>query len=251
MHILQIGAFPSYRRMREKPLSRTITTFLRSNFNVLVPATGNAMPNVSTVFVVDDDPGARESVAELVKSAGFSAVTYPSAEAFLAEYDRTRPGCLVTDIRMLEMSGLDLQDRLLSEDSPLPVIIISAYANAPLAVKAMKRGAVNLLEKPCRDSELLDSIRGAIAIDAERRRTRAEVDDLRAKLETLSPDERNVLDAIIAGKANKIIARELNIGLRTVEARRHNVFEKMKADSLAELVKMILSLGGPTTPVAQ
>jgi two-component system response regulator FixJ len=209
------------------------------------------MVDVSTVFVVDDDPGARESVAELVKSAGLAAVTYPSAEAFLKEYDRSLPGCLVTDIRMLEMSGLDLQDRLLSEQCPLPVILISAYANAPLAVKAMKRGAVNLLEKPCPDSELLDSIRGAIAIDAERRRTRAEVDELRARLETLSADERNVLDAIVAGKANKIIARELNIGLRTVEARRHNVFEKMKADSLAELIKMVMSLGGTATPISQ
>lgn len=202
------------------------------------------MTDSPTVFIVDDDPAARDSVATLVQSAGFLAKTFPSAEAFLKEYDRSLPGCLIADIRMLEMSGLELQDRLLSEDCPLPVIIISAYANAPLAVKAMKQGAVNVLEKPCGDSELLDSIRRAIDIDAERRRLRAELDELRARLANLSEDERRVLEAIVAGKANKIIARELNIGLRTVEARRHNVFEKMKADSLAELVKMIVAIEG-------
>jgi FixJ family two-component response regulator len=202
------------------------------------------MPQLPTVFIVDDDPGARDSVAALVESAGLTAETFPSAEAFLDQYDRTRPGCLVADIRMLEMSGLELQDRLVNDDCPLPVIIISAYANAPLAVKAMRQGAVTLLEKPPRESELLDSIRRAIEIDVERRSSRAEIEDLRARLASLTDDERRVLDAIVAGKANKIIARELNIGLRTVEARRHNVFEKMKADSLAELVKIMVTLDG-------
>lgn len=196
-----------------------------------------------TVFVVDDDPAARASVAALAQSAGYAAESFESAELFLKDYDRSRPGCLITDIRMLEMSGLELQDRLLSEDCPLPVIIISAYANAPLAVKAMKQGAVNLLEKPCSNTELLESIRHAMELDAERRGRQAEVAELRSRLATLSEDERAVLQSIVDGKANKIIARELSIGLRTVEARRHNVFEKMKADSLAELVKMIVAVG--------
>ena len=210
------------------------------------------MAQIPTVFIVDDDPAARESVAELVRSAGFAEESFPSGETFLEKYDCNRPGCLVADIRMLDMSGLDLQNRLLSQNCPLPVIIISAYANAPLAVKAMQQGAVNVLEKPCRESELLNSIRRAIEIDAERRRLRADLDELRNRMATLSDDERRVLDAIVAGKANKIIARELNIGLRTVEARRHNVFEKMRADSLAELVKMIVAMedgqraGNPT-----
>jgi FixJ family two-component response regulator len=200
-------------------------------------------PVRATVFVVDDDPGARESVAALAQSADYAAECFESAELFLQHYDRARPGCLVTDIRMLEMSGLELQDRLLSEDCPLPVIIISAYANAPLAVKAMQRGAINVLEKPCSNSELLESIRHAMGLDAERRAKQAELNELRSRLATLTDDERSVLDSIVAGKANKIIARELNIGLRTVEARRHNVFEKMSADSLAELVKMIVAIG--------
>jgi FixJ family two-component response regulator len=202
------------------------------------------MPHAPTVFVVDDDPAARESLAALVQSAGYDAETFPSGEAFLRDYVRSRPGCLIADIRMLEMSGLDLQDRLARENCPLPVIIISAYANAPLAVKAMKQGAVNLLEKPCRESELLESIRRAIELDAERRRDRAELNELQFRYKSLSDDERRVLEAIVAGKANKVIARELNIGLRTVEARRHNVFEKMKADSLAELVKMMVAIEG-------
>jgi FixJ family two-component response regulator len=203
-----------------------------------------------TIFIADDDPAARESVAALVQSAGYLAESFPSAEAFLRGFDRSRPGCLVADIRMLEMSGLDLQERLRSEDCPLPVIIISAYANAPLAVKAMKQGAVNLLEKPCHDSELLDSVRLAVEIDAERRRARAELAELQFRLKSLREDERRVLDAIVAGKANKVIARELNIGLRTVEARRHNVFEKMKADSLAELVKMMVTIENGGEPIA-
>jgi FixJ family two-component response regulator len=196
-----------------------------------------------TVFVVDDDAGARNSVSALAQSAGYAAESFESAESFLTHYDRTRTGCLVADIRMIEMSGLELQDRLLSEDCPLPVIIISAYANAPLAVRAMQQGAVNVLEKPCSNSELLTSIGHAMNLDTERRAKQAELNELRSRLTALTADERTVLDAIVAGKANKIIARELNIGLRTVEARRHNIFEKMHADSLAELVRMIVAIG--------
>ncbi len=200
------------------------------------------MAAAPTIFIVDDDPVARESIAALVQSAGFAAEAFPSAEAFLRALDRTRPGCLIADMRVLEMTGPDLQDRLLRENCLLPVIMISAYADDPLAVKAMQHGAVDLLEKPCRHSELLDSVCRAIEIDVQRRRARGELDELRARLATLSDDERHVLDAIVAGKANKIIARELNIGLRTVEARRHNVFEKMRADSLAELVRMFVAI---------
>jgi FixJ family two-component response regulator len=200
-------------------------------------------PARETVFVVDDDPGARDSVAALAMSAGYSVESFASAESFLERCDRTRPGCLIADIRMIEMSGLELQDRLLSEECPLPVIIISAYANAPLAVKAMRRGAVNVLEKPCSNSDLLESIRHAMELGAGLRAKQAELNELRSRLATLTLDERTVLDAIVAGKANKIIARELNIGLRTVEARRHNIFEKMHADSLAELVKIIVAIG--------
>lgn len=195
-----------------------------------------------TVFVVDDDPAVRESVSALVSSAGYRAETFESAESFLENFECTRPGCVVADIRMLEMSGLDLQDRLLSENCPTPIIMISAYANAPLAVMAMRRGAVDVLEKPYSNTELLNNIRTALELDTKRRATLTELRELKARLNSLTDDERKVLDAMSAGKANKVIARELSIGLRTVEARRHNIFKKMKADSLAELVTMMVAL---------
>jgi FixJ family two-component response regulator len=204
------------------------------------------MTNEQTVYIVDDDAAARSSLATLAKSLGYNEQTFASAEEFLSLYQCEQPGCLIADIRMLEMSGLELQRKLLETDCPLPVIIISAYANAPLAVQAMKHGAVNVLEKPCRPAELADNIRRAIELDAKRRRERSDLQTLKKRLDSLSDDERRVLDAMVAGKANKVIARELNVGLRTVEARRHNIFEKMHADSLAELIKMVVAIeGGP------
>ena len=193
-----------------------------------------------TVFVVDDDLAVRQSVCALVKPMGVSTESFTSAEEFLDAYDRSRPGCLVTDLRMLGMSGLELQDKLAGMGITLPVIIVTAYADVPVAVCAMEKGAITLLEKPCRESDLWDAIRKALALDAERRQERARCRETQKRISQLTPDERQVMNLMIAGKPNKVIASELNLGVRTVELRRHHVFNKMHTESLAELVQLVV-----------
>ena len=162
-----------------------------------------------TVFVVDDDPAARQSVSALVESMGLAAQTFESAEQFLATFDPTRPGCLVTDFRMLGMSGLDLQEALARESIKLPVIVITAYADVPTAVRAMKRGAITLLEKPCHEEELVANIRRAVEMDTTRRQESARVTDIRARLASLSDGEKSVVACLLKGKMNKNIAPPL------------------------------------------
>ena len=197
-----------------------------------------------TVFVVDDDPGARQSVLALVESMGLAVETFESAEQFLATFDSSRPGCLVTDFRMLGMSGLELQEALAREKIKLPVIVITAYADVPTAVRAMKRGAITLLEKPCHDLELVANIRRAIEMDADLRRDSARVTDIQVRLQSLSDGEKAVVARLLKGKMNKNIAKELDLGLRTVELRRHQIMKKMGVDSVAELVHIVLEAGG-------
>lgn len=177
-----------------------------------------------------------------MNSAGLRVQTFPSAEAFLADYKPEQPGCLVTDLRMLGMSGLDLLETLQKSESPLPSILISAYADVPAAVRAMEAGAVTLLEKPCRDDQLVQAIHQALEQDAAQRVTRTLQQDIKRRLATLTPEEYEVMQRMVAGKLNKVIANELLISLRTVETRRHKVLEKMKADSLAELVRMVVEV---------
>jgi len=198
------------------------------------------MAGEPTVFVVDDDELARDSVCALVRSMGILAESFCSAEDFLDHYVAGQPGCLVTDIRMLGMSGLDLQERLRELNIHMPVVVITAYANTPLTVRAMQAGAVTLLEKPCDDHELWDAIRKSLALDAEERASQEYRQELRGRIETLTPAQRKVMDLIVVGKANKVIAMELDVSIRTVEARRHEVFSKMRADSVAELVRLVL-----------
>jgi FixJ family two-component response regulator len=199
-----------------------------------------------TVFVVDDDRMARESVCALVRSLGVRAESFASAEEFLAAYTADRPGCLVTDVRMLGMSGVELQQRLIDDGVSLPVIVLTAYPRTSLTVKVMQQGAVTLLEKPYEDDELWDAIRGALANDARTREELGWVQEVRRRWETLTDKEREVLDGIVAGKANKVIARDLGISVRTVENRRRDIFAKMQADSVAELVRLVLEAGLPT-----
>jgi two-component system response regulator FixJ len=205
------------------------------------------MNNTQTVFVVDDDPSARDSVIELVGSMGIPAEAFASAEEFLQLYEEDRPGCLVTDVRMLNMSGVELLERLADNGSVLPVIVITAFADVPLTVRAMRAGAVTLLEKPCRDQELWESVREALRRDSERRSQFQRVRDIRLRLDSLSDEERQVMELMVTGKANKVIADELVMGLRTVELRRHHLFRKMKADSVAELVELVVE-ARQTTP---
>lgn len=201
-----------------------------------------------TVFVVDDEPAARKSLCALVQSFGYRAEAFESGEAFLEQYDAARPGCLVTDVRMRGMSGVELQETLKSQGSQLPVIIITAFAETMLTVRAMKNGAVTLLEKPCRDNELWTATRDALAMDAANREQQANRWNIRARIQTLTESERKVLDLMVGGKMNKQIASELDISVRTVESRRHQIFVKMKTDSLADLIRLVLEAGGTQNP---
>jgi FixJ family two-component response regulator len=193
-----------------------------------------------TVFVVDDDERARKSVCALVRSLGLRAEAFSSAEEFLAGYAPGCPGCLVTDVRMTGMSGLDLQDRLIAEGIRLPVIMLTAYPRTRSTVRAIQAGAMTLLEKPYDEDELWDAIRKALAQDAAGRaeaRRRREIQD-RAAL--LTPAERDVLNLIVQGKPNKVIAKQLSMSIRTIESRRHEVFTKMGVESVAELVRLAI-----------
>ena len=205
----------------------------------------------STVFVVDDDAAARESVLALVASHGMTAVGYDSAEAFLRALPADRNGCVVLDYRMPGMTGLDLQEKLRQEGVEIPVVMISAYGDVPLAVRSMRNGAVTFLGKPCRENELWESIEQALAFDARTRRSRAEKYEIQQRLGTLTADEMTVLRHLVLGWPNKNIAKHLDIGLRTVELRKANILRKMKAGSLAELVRMAMLAGIPCEPTPE
>jgi len=196
-----------------------------------------------TVFIVDDLPENRASLEALVESMGLKSESYPSGESFLENFDRQQPGCLVTDIVMPGgMSGIELQARLAQEEVPLPVIVISAHAETEITVKAMQQGALTLLDKPYDSRELEEMVRRAIELDAAQRQSQAVKDGVRQRLAQLTPSEREVLDLMVAGCANKVIASRLGVSIRTVETRRHNIFEKLGAKSVAELVRMLLAV---------
>ncbi len=198
------------------------------------------MTNEPTVFVVDDDELARQSVCALVQSMGVAAEAFASAEEFLEQYAADRSGCLVTDVRMMGMSGLELQERMQELNITLPVIVMTAYAQVPMTVRAMQAGALTLLEKPCEENELWDAIRTALTQNAEGRDARKQQQELRRRIEGLTPVQCRVMDLIVAGKANKLIAKELNLGIRTVEARRSEVFDRLQAKSVADLVRFAM-----------
>ncbi|MDG2224448.1 MAG: response regulator [Rubripirellula sp.] len=198
------------------------------------------MSDEPTVFIVDDDEGARNSVRALVRSMGVEVETFSSAESFLEELDPASFGCLVTDVRMLGMSGIELQEKMVAEGVKLPVIIITAHAETALTVRAVKQGAVTVLEKPCRDYELYDAIRAALNQDVENRDKIREQLLFLEKLNTLSDQERVVMGLMVEGLANKVIARRINVSVRTVENRRQRIFEKTETDSLAKLIRMVI-----------
>ncbi len=181
---------------------------------------------IDRVYIVDDDPVAAASVAALVAEMGIEAITYSSAEEFLAAYNGHRPGCLVTDVRMLRMSGLELQETLRERGCLISVVVLTGYADTNVTIRAMRAGAFTLLEKPCREGELWDAIRGALRDDAERWKSEERVRQVRERLATLTVAERQVLDRMVAGEMNKQIAHELDVSVRTVEVRRQNLFSK-------------------------
>jgi FixJ family two-component response regulator len=189
------------------------------------------------VFIVDDDPAARESIATLVESMGARAEPYASAEEFLAAYDESQSGCLVADMRLQGMSGLELLEALSRRPFRPPIVMITAFADVPMIVRAMTLGAVTVLQKPYRDQDLWEAIGKALVLCSHRRRDEAHVLQTQARLASLTAEESQVLDLILAGRTNKGIARKLQVGLRTVEARRHSIMAKFAVRSLAELVR--------------
>jgi two-component system response regulator FixJ len=201
------------------------------------------MPSEGTVHVIDDDEAVRESLSFLLRSAKLEVRTYESAAAFLNALPSVSAGCIVTDVRMPEVSGIDLLRRLRDRDIAMPVIVMTGHGDVRLAVEAMKIGAVDFFEKPFDDEALLASVRAALGNWQKGALQEAERAELRAKLESLSSREREVLNGLVAGLPNKTIAYDLGISPRTVEIYRANVMTKMNAGSLSELVRMALRAG--------
>jgi FixJ family two-component response regulator len=195
-----------------------------------------------TVFVVDDDEAVRDSIQELVESVGLQAEGYDSALAFLDAFESQRPGCLVLDVRMAEMSGLVLQERLNELKASIPVILLTGHGDVPMAVQAMRSGAVDFIQKPYREQALLDSINVALATDAAARRSSVVTDDVEQRLASLTGREREVLDKILSGLTGKEIARELGVSPRTVEAHRKNLLHKLGIATVKALILRFTSL---------
>jgi FixJ family two-component response regulator len=200
------------------------------------------------VFIVDDDEAVRNSLRLLLKSVGLAASALSCAREFLDTYKPLQPGCLVLDVRMPGMSGLDLQQRLNLQGAVIPVIFITGHGDIPMAVEAMQAGAFDFLQKPFRDQQLVDCIQRALEKD---RASRAELDErsrIRERLGSLTPREREVLALVTSGKPNKIMAADLGVSQRTVEIHRARVMEKMGAASLAQLVRMVMDVDEKVLP---
>ena len=196
------------------------------------------------VHVIDDDADVRQSLAFLLSTAGLAVRVHDSAVAFLNILPEIKDGCVVTDVRMPGIDGLELQRRLGELEKRLPVIVMTGHGDVPLAVEAMKAGAVDFIEKPFDDEVMLSAIRAALVRQADDRERHARTAAIQERIARLSDRERDVLDRLVAGKANKVIAYELGISPRTVEVYRANVMTKMQADSLSELVRMALIESG-------
>ncbi|MBB3047680.1 FixJ family two-component response regulator [Litorivivens lipolytica] len=196
----------------------------------------------ATVFIVEDDEAVRDSLKLMLESLGHKVEAFERADTFLEAYDPERPGCIVLDIRMPGMNGMELQRKLNAMMSILPIIFVTGHGDVPMAVEAMQQGAVDFVQKPYREQDLLDKIQKAIAQDAEHRHELKEVKVIKERHEELTPREREVMDMMVDGKANKVIAIDLDISQRTVEIHRARVMEKMGAKSLAQLVRMSMAL---------
>ena len=197
------------------------------------------MASEPIVYVIDDDEGARHSLEFLLDVAGIRVRSFPSADAFLKASPPLAGACIVTDVRMPGMSGVELVEELKKRGATVPVIVITGHADVPLAIQAMRAGVADFIEKPFDDEVMLAAIRSALAQQAGDVEARAERQAIRERIATLSPREREVMDGLVAGKANKVIAYDLDISARTVEVYRANVMMKMQAKTLSELVRMV------------
>jgi len=195
----------------------------------------------ATIFLVDDDPITLQLMVATVKVVFPRVVTFSSAAEFLAAYHPNRPGCLVLDVGLAGMSGLELQRKLIRDKIAIPVVFVTGYANVAMAVEAMQLGAVNFLEKPVQEQQLWDSIRKALELDAQNRRRLVRRQRAEERLSLLTPGERKVLDLILEGKMNKEIAAELSLSTRTIEDRRAKLMKKMNVQCVAELVQLMMT----------
>ena len=193
----------------------------------------------SAVFIVDDDPGVRDSILELVESVGLVGETFPSAIDFLDHYVEDTPGCLVLDVRMAMMSGLILQKKLIDLGSEIPIIFISGHGDIAMAVRTMKAGAMDFIQKPYKDQQLLESINLALERDSDRRRVLAGSDKLKSSLANLTARERQVLDLTLNGISSKEIAGKMEISHRTVEVHRQRIYSKFQVHSVAQLIRLM------------
>lgn len=195
-----------------------------------------------TVFVVDDDDAVRQAVRMLLRSVGLAVEVFASPRAFLQSFDPARAGCALLDVRMPEMSGLELQEALTERHSLLPLIFVTGHGDVQIAVRAMQAGALDFIEKPFNDQQLLERVNRALALDARNRAGLARREAIAEREERLTPREREVMQRIVEGQPNKVIAIDLGLSERTVELHRAKVMEKMQASSLAHLVRMALEL---------
>ena len=193
--------------------------------------------------LVDDDEAIRDALAWLLKSRGLPSIGYPSAEDFLDQWTPEMAGCIVLDMRMGGMTGLDCFDRLVERNSTLPVIFLTGHGDVPMAVGALKKGAFDFFEKPVNDNDLADRIEQALALNAQQREATAAVDSVRSRVARLTSREKQIMELVLAGKFNKVIADELNISMRTVEVHRANIFDKMQVKTAVELANL-LKTGG-------
>ena len=200
------------------------------------------MSEQPSVFIVDDDQEVRDALRLLMDSVGLPVRSFDSAQAYLDQFETGLPGCLLLDVRMPGMSGLDLQERLAELPLHPPIIIITGHGDVPMAVRAVQAGAADSIEKPFNDQYLLDAVHRAIELDAKQRGEASQLLNIRHRYERLTPREREVLALVVAGKRNKIIAAELNVSQSTVEAHRAKVMEKMEAKTLSDLMRMMLSM---------